>query len=278
MAHKKKVETSALNVRTHPHDAETYKRLFQQAYSLRRSMKIHGDRHGMITALQRIGRDDEIVRGTITTFVELDLDGSWLNTDTLEEASDNEVQRVVIPENLRTNLSSFYFAFLVPQHEIVFEHYGSGNRLTHFSALNFFKNLFNQPEIAAEFGDVKVTIVQSKGSIDRLFSIPRITELEVYIEKPNGDIWDDGFEENADVKYQAERGESLRRDDDLDALLRASIRNGRAVAKGYGEDGHMIVSTDRYPRVEQTKYDPDETSESQAFESTLQRFMRRRGR
>ncbi len=274
MAHNMKAEAGALNIRLHPHADGDYRELIRAAFALKKSVKIRGDRHGIITSLQRIGPELDLVNGVITTFLELDTEGAWLNTETLEEASDNEVEKIVIPNNLRPNIMAFYFALDIDRHEIVFEHYGSGKRLTHSSALTFFQRLFNDPRIARRFGDVKVTLVQSRGSLDRIFSIPRITELEVYIERPNADIWDGGFEKNAEdhlegkharsmlVRYKAERGDGIRRDDDLDALVRTSLRNGRSVAKGYGNDGHMIVSTDSYPRIEQEIYDTEEMSDS----------------
>ena len=287
MAQRMKAEAGALNVRIHPHGDDAYRELFRTAFALKKAVKIRGDRHGMITSLKRIGAKDELIRGVLTTFVELDLEGAWLNTDTLEEASNNEVQEIVIPENLRPNLTAFYFAFDVAKHEVIFEHYGAGKRLTHNSALVFFEKLFKDRRIVRKFGDVKVTIVQSRGSVERIFSIPRITELQVYIEKPNADIWDGGFEQTAEdhldgkrarsmfVRYKADRGAGIRRDDDLDALVRTSLRNGRSVAKGYGDQGHMVVTTDRYPRVEQEKYDPDVLSDSQAFDNLVERFRRR---
>ena len=287
MAQKMKVEAGALNVRTHPHDADTYRELFRAAFALKQPIKLRGDRHGMITTLQRVGLTDDLVRGVLTTFLELDLEGAWLNTETLTEASDNERDEIVVPDYLRPNLMTFYFAFDVVRHEIIFEHYTDGRRLTHNSALAFFSGLFSDERISRRFGDVKVTVVQRKGSVDRVFSIPRITEIEVYVERPNADIWDGGFEETAEehledkrarsmlVRYKAERGQGIRRDDDLDALVRTSIRNGRTVARGYGAEGHMVVTTDTYPRVEQERYDPDAMSDDQAFESLIARFRRR---
>ncbi|MEG8027044.1 DUF4747 family protein [Sphingomonas aerolata] len=287
MAQRMKVEAGALNVRTHPHDDENYRELFRAAFALKKPVKIRGDRHGLIASLQRIGQEDEIVNGVLTTFIELDLKGAWLNTETLAEASNNELEEIVVPDYLRPNLMAFRFAFDIKNHEIIFEHYGDGNRLTHASAESFFSRLLSDKKIKKRFGDVKVAVVQSKGSVDRIFSIPRITEIEAYIEKPNADVWDGGFEGNAEdhldeknarsmlVRYKAERGGGIRRDDDLDALVRASIRNGRTVAKGYGPEGHMVVTTERYPRVEQEKYNPDDLSNVQVFARLVHRFRRR---
>ncbi|MBO9516716.1 MAG: DUF4747 family protein [Porphyrobacter sp.] len=284
MARRHKMEVGGLNVRVHPHSEDIYRDLIHDLYKLRRIAKIHGDRHGLITTLDRRSREP-VVGGIITTFLEIDSAGEWFNTETMKEASDNEIEAIVIPDNLRPNAKSFRFQFDVVRHELVFEHYSEGDVLTHNSALKFFKNLTNVRSIGNKFGLVDVNIIQSRGSAEKIFSIPRITDLEILIEKPNADIWGEDFEEQAEehldeknarsmrVSYKSEAGQGIRRDVELEALIRASVNNGRSVAKGYGPNGHLIVSTDSYPRVEQETYEPDEAP-SQVF-ARLARIFRR---
>lgn len=288
MARRMKLEVSGLNIRLHPHNSDRYRDFFRRLFSLKKIVTIRGDRSGLITSLKRVSPNDSYINGVITTFLDIDLDGSWFNTDTLELASNNEIESINIPENLRPNSKPYYFRFDVENHELIFEHYVNGNRLTHHSAQAFFQSLSKLPQIVKEFGDVKVTVIQSRGSIDRIFSIPRITDLEIYIERPNSDLWGGDFEEQAEehledknarsmtVSYKSERGLGISRDHDLDALIRTSIRNGRTVAKGYGENGHEIVTTDSYPKVVQDKYDPDVFSNSEFFQRVADMFRRRR--
>ncbi|MGY4398606.1 hypothetical protein ACVWZA_003814 [Sphingomonas sp. UYAg733] len=287
MVQRVKSEASGLNIRIHPHSPERYRELFKTAFALKKIVNIRGDRAGMVTSLSRINPKDDFIRGVITTFLEIDLDGNWLNTETLEVASENDVESVRIPENLRPNMMSFYFRFDVQNHELIFENYSNGKRLTHNSALIFFKELFTRKKIIKDFGDVKVTILQSRGSVDRVFSIPRITSLEVYIERPNADIWEGEFEELAEehleekgarsmtVIYKAESGGQIVRDDDLSALVRTSVRNGRTIARGYGPNGHEVVTTDMYPKVMQDRFNPEDMSDNQMFEQLAERFRRR---
>jgi hypothetical protein len=288
MARKLKLEIGGLNIRLHPHTPDRYRDFFRSLFRLKQVVVIRGDRSGLLTSLRRIGGDDRFINGVITTFLDFDMDEPWFNTDTMEVASTNELESINIPENLRPSSRSFYFRFDVEGHELVFEHYAGGNRLTHQSALTFFRGLAEHPSIVREFGDVKISIIQSQGSIDRLFSIPRITEIEIYIEKPNSDLWGAGFEGQAEehlddknarsmtVSYKAERGNGITRDEDLDALIRTSLRNGRTVASGYGANGHETVTTDRYPKVVQDKYDEEEISNSQKFQQLADLFKRRR--
>jgi len=278
-----KGEVAGLNIRIHPHSEDLYRDLFRTAFAAKKIVNLRGNRSAIITSLTRIGKDDRYVNGVLTTFLDFDLDVEWLDTSTLQEASDNEVQKVIIPDHLRPDMITYYFRFDVKNHELVFEHYNQGKRLTHQSARKFFEGLFKYKRISKKFGDVKVTLIQTKGGLDAVFSIPRITNLEVYIEQPNSDLWDGDFEDLVEkhledksarsmkVIYVAEQGTGIERDKDLEALVRTSIRNGRTVAKGYGPHGHETVTTDKFPKVVQDKFDPD-LGESTIFQSLADRF------
>ena len=265
MARQHKMEIGALNIRVHPHEDGAYEELIGKLYDLKKVAKIHGDRFGLITMLDRSEEDKGMVYGVLSTFLEIEIDGDWFNTETMDEASANDIRKIRIPENLHPNLKTFRFAFNTKRHELIFEHYAEGDRLTHNSALNFFRNLADDRRIQDRFGDVKITVVTDRATVDRIFQIPRITDLDILIEKPNSDLWDANFEEHLEdknarsmnVKYKAERGQGIQRDEDLNALLNASINNGRSIAKGYGPEGHVKISTDSYPKVVQDKYEPE---------------------
>lgn len=265
MARQHKMEIGGLNVRVHPHEDGAYDELIGKLYDLKKVAKIHGDRFGLITMLDRSEENKGMVYGVLSTFLEIEIDGDWFNTETMDEASANDIRKIRIPENLHPNLKTFRFAFNTKRHELIFEHYSEGDRLTHNSALNFFRNLADDRRIQKRFGDVKITVVTDRATVDRIFQIPRITDLDILIEKPNSDLWDANFEEHLEdknarsmnVHYKAERGQGIQRDEDLNALLNASINNGRSIAKGYGPEGHVTISTDSFPKVVQEKYEPE---------------------
>lgn len=285
MARQHKLEIGGLNVRVHPHESGVYEELIGRLYDLKKVAKIHGGRFGLITMLDRAEEGSGMVYGVLSTFLEIEIDGDWFNTETMDEASDNDIRKIRIPDNLHPNLKTFRFAFNTKSHELIFEHYAEGDRLTHNSALSFFKNLADDRRIQDRFGDVKITVVTDRATVDRIFQIPRITDLDILIEKPNADLWGANFEEVAEehledknarsmnVKYKAERGQGIQRDDDLNALLNASINNGRSIAKGYGPEGHVKISTANYPKVVQEKYEP-EIAPSVVFRRLAKLFRR----
>lgn len=289
MARRVKVEVGALNIRMHPHPDGRYAELIDAIFALKRIIRVHGDRSALTTQLSKPRGVNNYVMGTITTFLNIDLDAPWFNALTLSDATDGDLSRVLVPDHLYPNVSSFYFRFDFDKHTLLFERYGSGRVLTHNFALKYVTQLVAQPEIVEEFGDVKVSIVQSPGSVDRIFQIDRITRLTIYIERPNSDVWPEDFEELAEehledknarsmtIIYDAEKGSGISRDRDLDKLLGASLRNGKAEASGYGQHGHETVSTERYPKTVQDKFDPELMSESQMFETLAERFPRERG-
>jgi Domain of unknown function (DUF4747) len=285
MGKRQKLEIGGLNIKVHPHEDGAYGDLIDLAYKIRKIAKVYGDRYGLITMLDRSDGEGDMAYGVMSTFLELEMGGEWFNTSTMDEASENDIRQIVIPENLRPNLKTFRFAFNLKRHELIFEHYSEGDRLTHASALNFFRNVFTDKRIQKKFGNVMVSTIMDRGGIEQIFSIPRITELNIYIEKPNSDLWGDDFEEHfeehledkgarsMDLSYRAEPGMGITRDEDLDRLIRASLNNGRASAKGYGPEGHMKVSTEKFPRVVQEKYE-DSIAPSVVFRRLASRFRR----
>lgn len=280
MPRRQKMEVGGLNIRLHPHSDDRYRQLFKEMFKARVVAKVHGDRYGMVTSLSKIDDETDVVHGVLSTFLKIDTDGGWFNTATLKEASDEDLETLSIPENLRPNVKIYRFYFDVKSHKIAFEHYSDGNTFTHSSAQKFFDNLFRNKSLRSKFGDVKVSIIQQRGGMEKIFSIPRITDIDIFIAKPNSDIWDEDFEEQLEsknarsmrIQFKAERGQGIKRDKALEMLIRASLENGHTEAKGYGANGHETVSTESYPKIVQDHYEED-TSPSSFFQRLASQFI-----
>jgi hypothetical protein len=283
MARKIKISAGVLNIRLHPHTAARYAEFMNDIYALRKPVKLRGDRHGMISLLNRAEANDNILGGVITTFLDIDFDGSWFNAADLKEATDEEVSQVVIPENLHPNSAQFYFQFDTANHKIYFQTYAAGKVLTERSALALFEGLAADLNITQKFGEAKITIVQSKEGLARIFALPVIKEITITILKPNADIFADDFEAQIEehlatsqskkltISYEADPGSSIIPTDEIKAISEVALENGSVKVNGRDQSGAVKQSTDDHPKQYQDKYDPDAMTENQAFRSILPR-------
>lgn len=281
MARKIKISAGVLNIRLHPHTAERYAEFLNDIYRLKRPVKLRGDRHGMISLLNRAEADDNLFGGVITTFLDIDFDGTWFNTAELKEATDEQVSKVTIPENLHPNSAQFYFHFDASGHKLYFQTYSSGKVLTENSAILLFQVLASDLGITQKYGDVKITVIQSKEGLARIFALTVIKEITITIEKPNADIFADDFEAQIEahlasaqskrltITYEADPGSSVVPTDEIKAISQVALENGSVKVNGRDDSGAVKRSTDDHPMQYQDKYDPDATTERQAFRSIL---------
>lgn len=277
MARKIKVSASALNIRLHPHSPEIYLKWIQSIYSNRLIAQVHGDRCGMISTLDRTGLTNNVVTGAITTFVRFDGDGNWFNANDMAEATDKDISEINIPPNLFPNAASFFFYFDAQEHKLYFQTYSKGKTLTAGSALRFFGGLSRQSEIANEFGEAKLSIVQDKYSLDAMFSIKKISEINIKIVKPNTDIFDDEFESNIEkhleqtgsrefsVSYKSDGNGSIKPDDDIKKISKVALENGAVEVIGRDAKGAVRLNSENFPKELHDRFDPDEQSERTAF-------------
>jgi hypothetical protein len=288
MARKLKVSVGGLNIRIHPHNEDRYNALMQALYSLRRPVKIRGDRFGMITQLDRQSDTSSILRGRLRTFTKIDANGTWFDEASLADADDNVLRKISIPQNVHPNSAAFRFSLNLRNHIITFERYADGKQLTANSAFAIFRGLCDEDAITDEFGAVKLTILQEKESLDRIFNIARIRNISFVLDRPNPDIWSVDFEEKFDehleeahaqqieISYSAPVGDTIVETASLRRLGVSALENGKVTASGYDNGVHVTVSTLESPRINQTTYDPDEYSEETVFEELRQKMEARR--
>lgn len=278
MARELKIAVGALNVRLHPHSPEIYDAFLGALYALRRPTRIRGDRFGMITILDRRKIDEGLISGVLRTFTKIDPNARWFDQESMDDADAELLKKISIPANVHPNSSSFRFAMNVKKHILTFEQYSEGRQLTPKSAYAIFSGLADDAVIAALFGPAKISILQDKQSLDRIFKLKRLKSITFIIDRPNPDIWSDDLEGEVDahlaaahaqriaVTYDAPPGGSLVETPSLRKLGAGALRNGEIRARGYDKDGHVSVSTLDSPRIEQAKYDPEVESEQVAFE------------
>lgn len=277
MARQIKVSGGILNVRLHPHPDRTYANFIERLYRLKQAIRVRGDRHAMLSLLNRSEQDDGIYTGLITTFTKIDTSEPWFDASELKEASDNQVSQVSIPENLYPNAATFNFLFDIATHRIYIQTYSQGKVLSINSAFTFFERLSDNLSITRDFGATKITIVQSKVGLDNVFSLSVIKRVIIVIDKPNADIFDDDFDENVEeyleqlnskrltVILEAESGKSIPATPELRRLGESALEHGSVRSEGRDAKGTTKRSTENFPKPLHDKYDPDEVTEKVAF-------------
>lgn len=281
MARKIKISAGVLNVRLHPHTPGKYAEFLNDIYGLRQPVKLHGDRYGIISLLDRSEASNGVISGIITTFLEIDLGGTWFSTAELQEATVEEISKVSIPENIHPNAASYYFQLNAKNHRIYFQTYSSGKNLSVRLALALFSRLSQNPIVSEKYGDIQITVVQSREALEQIFALEVIKSITITIQKPNADIFADDFEEQIEahlnqahskkitISYDAEPGNSIVPTDEIMAISRVALENGKVDVTGRNDSGAVTRSSKNHPKVIQEKYDPDTVSESQAFKRML---------
>ena len=281
MARKIKVSASALNIRLHPHAPETYVAWLDAIYRKKLIAPVFGDRHGMISSLNRSRAEDGVLTGVITTFVKFDAAADWFNSDNLEEATVDDVSQINIPKNMHYNPAQFFFTFQARTHRFYFQTYSKGKTLTPLSAKNFMSYLSRNLDVLERFGEAQISVVQEKATLDKMFKIDRIKEISITILKPNTDIFDDDFEQNIEahlaktksrqltVTYKADANGSIDPDDDIKKISDVALHNGSVKVVGRDEKGAVTLNSENFPEEYHDRYDPDAQTERSAFDSLL---------
>jgi hypothetical protein len=286
MARQIKVSSGLLNIALHPHSPDIYASFIDALFALKRPVRLRGDRYGIISLVHRDRSDDGFVSGVITTFIRLDMDGNWFDADRLTDATDSQINKINIPDNLYPNAAAFYFSFDIEKHRLYFQTYSHGKNLSTGQAFKLFSELAEDMRIQAIFGRPKISVVQSHNGLSTLFALPRINEIRIAIQRPNPDVFDDDFEREIEeelaashsrevtISFRAEPGQSVIPTASIRRASEAALDNGRVTVRGRDENGAVERSTDEFPRILQARYDPDVESEDQAFRQLVRRGSR----
>jgi hypothetical protein len=86
-------------------------------------------------------------------------------------ASDEEKDRIVIPENLKPNVARFSFVFLPASHLLVYEMQDKSRNLTPRQMVSFITGIFSNEKIIKKFGKINVTILTEPESVQRMLSL-----------------------------------------------------------------------------------------------------------
>lgn len=256
------IEVGALNIVASPHPGEIYKRALDAIAD--KQVKLWGSDRGKITAPEALEDKPNILFGRILLWAHIDPDSPWLNIEKNIEATTDEKQAVVeaLPENLEPNFRPFYYAFVQDKHRLVFETRNEAG--AHFSpqrAERMFAKLFKL--LPEDFpATLEATVIPEADSVQRIFAIPRLQALEIFIKLPNADDLGDEYErivaemkaESAGTykieKKKAPKTKSLKPTPETKTLAEQAKENGHVSGKGKDANGKPVKeSTKDHPKI-----------------------------
>lgn len=271
MAADRTMFVSGINVVTHPHSPLRYVDLFRAATAMRQPVQIRGAQHIMLGELRPLERNDPSAGlfGRVYRFDHIDPDLPWFNLQRHQEATEEEMAAIAIPDNLVPNLVLFDFVFYPKGHALYFVSKWDRHSLSPRSMLKLLDSVFSSPALFRRFGQVDLTIMPDRQTLARIMKLHRLAKLTIDVKRPNPDDNADDDEEVFDrMKNQgarrivqvmtAESGESIKPDEETTQLARVAARNGRVLAVGYKANGQKVEeATVDSPWREAVAYDPD---------------------
>ncbi|MDU0310268.1 DUF4747 family protein [Rhizobium sp. 10PS4] len=279
MARKIKMSSLVINIRVHPHPEGIYLELIRDIFRLKRPQKLSGDRYGLISSLREIDEEKGTVAGVLTTFLQVEMDGTWFNEINLSDASEDDVAEIKIPPHIHPNRKQYFF--FLRGHRLYLQNYYEGRWISAKQAEAFVNASMAEDKITEKYGTVSVTVEQSQEALREIFNLERIDEIKITLMPPNMDVWPDDFEEKVqnhmvatntkrlEFRYVAETGKSIVIDDDIEKVSKAGMSNGRVDVSGRDETGKVRRSSEDHPKVLQDSYDPDITGEWSAFQHVI---------
>ncbi|MEY5509487.1 DUF4747 family protein, partial [Salmonella enterica subsp. enterica serovar Corvallis] len=216
----------------------------------------------------------EPFEGEILKYTDIDVNGDWFDIVKKDIASDEEKERINIPDNLKPNVARFSFVFLPASHLLVYEMQDKSRHLTSRQIEGFLNGIFSHERIIEKFGKVNVTILTEPDSVERMLSLKGITCINMVTRRPNPDdlasaesVMQKRFKRigviEEDKTYKSERGQEIKPDGELkqDALI--ASRNGEVSIRRINEAGLVEVhASSDVPLQRVEPYDSDVTSVS----------------
>ena len=263
MARDPKLEVSAVNIRIPESHERDYVGLVRALADLRRGVRVYGDSYVAISFF-----DPDTGVGVFSKYTELDIDGAWFDLDDFDEAEPEQVEEVSIPENLRPNLSQFFFRLDSSLHVVVFSSYAESKALSARSVARYFREAFAWTDISQRYGRVEADVVQSYSAVSELLDLPNLKEIRFIIRRPNPDDIGKGLasiiEKRLNANNADEYEEVLRSKDSGDITPSQRARELGAVSAENGElrtksliNGIMTERhTSESPLQESKKYKP----------------------
>lgn len=276
----KTISISILNiVLEKPHDENRYVELLVNASKNKQPLKLRADIGGFIGSAH-IHKDNDgnvdYVWGELFKFVDLDLEGKWLDLTTGEAAEDDVIEEQVrVPKHLRPNLRILPYVFYPDVHRMAFiSHLDEKNNISTTLAQNLVERVLRRYQDDKEQW-VTVHVEPNQEALEAIFNVPRIKMLRLEISTPNSldDIEEQVIEELEAINakktiqiYEENDATGLQPNEELIQLAHVAQSNGVVSAKVVNADDRVEdVSTNDHPFIKKIKFDNKVTVAKEAM-------------
>lgn len=284
MIKEKKIIVGVVNITTQPHSPKGYVKLFNLAHSLKTPIHVYGDQYALLAGCRPLMKGQESIGpivGDIYKFTRIDPGADWFNIETFDIATEEDVDKVNIPEHLKPNTSRFSYVFYPKEHVLFYEGYYNGKKLTAGNAERFIRNLFDQSEIFEKFGKVDVTHIPEVNKLKEAFKMHSKERIHLVINRPNPDDHAEAEKsvlermnarnvETYEQKHKVVPGKSILLDDELEVISVIASKNGSFYIKGKDKSARPVeYSTKAHPMVVVEYFQPEKTTAENAFISIV---------
>jgi hypothetical protein len=280
----KQILIGALNIASDPHPKGIYERLLLAATN--REIEIWGSDYAKITAPEAQRTNPDILQGRILVWTRVDRRGSWIDKDNNQEATPEKKAEINIPDPLEPNFRTFYYAFIISKHRLVYEmRNAEGQNFGTRKAEKFFRELLSRQILGADFPEVSVTPIPEDDAVKKILEIPNLKRLEITLTKPNPDDLEEETVrlleelENQGAKQQkltlikAPGVPSLTPNENTKTLALVASENGYVKGKGVDAEGNPVdESTKEHPKSIPVDLRPDQSA-LYVFIRSVSRFL-----
>ena len=285
MGKERTLHVSGLNIRVHTkHAADEYAALWKALHRLRlpTTRGVNAIMIGSVSSLNEAA--DSPLTGSLYRFTNINPDDPWFDIDEHKEADANDIAEVRIPKKLKPNLKEYPYLFDIKKHMLLFKSGGHEGGISPLLVQKMLQNLSERTNIARRFGDVDLTVMTERGVLERLLRWPEIRQIELVLERPNPTDFDDdqsfydrlkrrSLKKEVTTFVKANEEKTIRPDHEMMKMFMIAVNNCRYTQKGMNAEGVIeTASSTNYPLKEPTSYDPDVTTERDAFIEVARRL------
>lgn len=279
-----KIEVGALNISASPHPDGVYEAALRIVAN--REVSLGGSDWAKITEPGPFEDNPGLLYGQILVWTQIDTEGRWINKRQNREATAAEKLQIeeALPQDLEPNFRAFNFIFVVQKHRLVLEYRNElGDRFGPRRAERLFSNLLSSRYLPENASDFSVTIIPEDDLVEKIFRIPRLRWLEIFVKRPNADDLGDEaariHKALAKLGAQSQKIEFIKAPKIKSLLPTAKVRrladiaaiDGYVSGGGKDADGKSIAEfTEKHPKTRTLSVEG--LSSFAAFLSSLRHF------